>query len=89
MGFDYEIDVLFPAIVDRLQAEGIRSRSLAMVVFAMALVNISYSEAVRYYSEWREEAPERIQAQLCLDVLRAGLEVAPELLAKKILEEVF
>lgn len=51
-----------------------------MVLYAMALEGLSYEEARDVYAEYSGQAPEQLQASLCYDVLRAGLDGMPSAL---------
>ena len=70
-------DLLFIAICERLRKVGLCSRAAAMVTYAMAVEGLTYEAARDVYAEWIGEAPERLQADLCYDVLQAGHEVSP------------
>ena len=69
------------------RGEGLASRETAFILYAMASERLSYNEAMRIYADWIGEAPERVHASLCYDVLRAGNDVGPETVLQSYLEE--
>lgn len=64
-------------VCEKLRQKGIVSKAAAMVLYAMAAEGLSYEAARDAYAEWTDQAPERVQSQLCYDVLLAGLDGSP------------
>lgn len=65
------------AVCERLRQKGLVSKAAAMVLYAMAAEGLSYEAARNAYAEWTDQAPEQVQAVLCYDVLKAGLDGMP------------
>lgn len=81
------MDRLYEAICRHTDARGLLSRAAVMVLYAMAAEGVTYEEARNAYAEWIGEPPERLQADLCYDILRAGYEVPPAKLFAEIIKQ--
>ena len=69
--------MLWKMINDFLAAKGLRYKAASMILYAMAVEALTYEEARDIYAEWVGDAPERVQASLCYEVLSAGMEIPP------------
>lgn len=60
-----------------LAMAGINSRRFAMILYAMVAEVATYREAMEAYAEWIGDAPERVHAANCGELLRVGIEQQP------------
>lgn len=79
--------MLYDAIVKQHKKDGIVCRSFAMIQFGMIAEVLPYWEVLRYYSDWSGTALEIVHSAICYEILKAGLCVPPEDLAKKYIGE--
>ena len=79
---------LYKVILERLYSYGIMTRRAVFIVFAMADLGESFTDARDHYAAWAEQAPEQIQAGLCYDTLSAGFDGTPEQILTDIVKEV-
>ena len=78
--------IIWKMINDYLAAKGLRYKAASMILYAMAVEALTYEEARDIYAEWVGDAPERVQASLCYEVLSAGMEIPPAKLLGDFLE---
>lgn len=74
-----------------LAGDGVASRACVMVLFAMADSDLGYWEALGVwadYNTWIAWDPWRWHTEVCSYLLKAGLEVRPELYFKRKKREV-
>ena len=81
------MDLLFLSCCEALRQTGIVSRAAGMVLYAMAAEGLSYEAARDAYAEFVGVAPEQLQAALCYDVLKAGLDGMPAAIFEELLKE--
>ena len=79
--------ILYDAIVRQHKKDGIVCRSFAMIQFGMIAEVLPYWEVLRYYSDWSGTALEIVHSAICYEILKAGLCVPPEDLARKYIGE--
>ena len=70
-----------------LEKRGIDNRHLILTLFCMIYLGCPYSVALKFYSEYRDEAPERMQSNFCFWLLREGREIHPEQLLTELAKE--
>lgn len=75
--------LLWAKVCAYLAERRIRSRQMAMMLYAMITEEVSYAEALAAFADWAGDAPERVQAANCGALLRAAIEQHPE----RLLEE--
>lgn len=63
-------------------------KAFCYILYIMATENASYIAARNFYSEWVDDAPERVQAAICYELLRTGREETPEHFFNRLLKEV-
>lgn len=68
---------LYLAAEAALRRCGVDNVDLAMILFAMAYGGLSYTDALQFYSDFRGEAPERMQSSICYHLLKDGVETKP------------
>ena len=80
-------DILWLAVLDWMDGRGLKSKAAGFILYAMAAEVITYEEARDIYAEWLGDAPERVHASVCYDILRSGAEIPPAKYLQELLEE--
>lgn len=81
------MDLLYMTCCEKLRERGVVSKQASMVLYAMAAEGLSYEAARDAYADFTGQAPEQLQASLCYDVLRAGLDGMPAALFAEMIGE--
>lgn len=71
-----------------LLSVGISNVHLEFVLFCMIYTGWSYRDSLAAYADFRHEAPERMHSAMCLQLLKSGLCISPEVLLTKLEKEV-
>jgi len=71
---------LFAALCAALQEDGLSRGPFALMAYAWAWIvpDVSYDEILDDYAGYVGDAPERVHADLCYRLLKAGKEIGPE-----------
>ena len=75
----------------RLQQDGVCLRPFVMIGYALLWIcpdNWTYRDVMDVYADYIDDAPERVHANLCRYILRAGFDIGPADYFTKVREEV-
>lgn len=71
-----------------LSRRGVDNVHLSMILFAMVYGGMCYMDALKFYADYRGEAPERMQSSICYHLLKDGVERNPCNLLGDLVDEV-